>query len=168
MPPGSKSNHDTTEETLTLIMCHQRSVETHYSFIGSSSLANPSSLVLLAFCIFSLKQEHAVLWCNGYHVCFTRRRSPVQTRLGAESALVSFSHIITSTLLQQLKRFQNIFCMSLSNKKAPDSQLQRQLSAKVPSFIEKMLLYLCVLTCKRTMWEHQALFDDSETRWPSS
>ncbi|VDD92204.1 unnamed protein product [Enterobius vermicularis] len=120
VPPGLKSNHDTTEETLTLIMCHQRSVETHYSFIESSCLANPSSLVLLAFCIFSLKQEHAVLRCSGYHVCFTRRRSPVQTRPRPDSALVFFSHMITSTFLQQLKRFQNIFCMSPPNKKAPD------------------------------------------------
>ena len=101
-------------------MCHQKSVETHYSFIESSCLANLSSLVLLVLCIFSSKQEDAVLWCSGYHVCFTRRRSPVRTRPRPKSALVFFLHMIFPTFLQQLKRFQNIFCMSPSNKNILD------------------------------------------------
>uniref|UniRef100_A0A1I7X3Z4 Secreted protein n=1 Tax=Heterorhabditis bacteriophora TaxID=37862 RepID=A0A1I7X3Z4_HETBA len=29
-----------------------------------------------------LRHRRVVLWCSGYHVCFTRRRSPVRSRPG--------------------------------------------------------------------------------------
>ena len=41
-----------------------------------------------------------VPWCSGYHVCFTRKRSPVRSRAEPMAFLLYFS-----TIIQLIKHF---------------------------------------------------------------
>ena len=48
----------------------------------------PASILLATDALFKSQECWLVLWCSGYHICFTRRRSPVRSWAGSDDVLL--------------------------------------------------------------------------------
>ena len=56
--------------------------------------------------VFESGMSSLVLWCSGYHICFTRRRSPVRPWAGSDIFLTT----ISSNRLQVSQMILNCIC----------------------------------------------------------
>ena len=56
--------------------------------------------------VFESGMSSLVLWCSGYHICFTRRRSPVRPWAGSDIFLTT----ISSDRLQVSQMILNCIC----------------------------------------------------------
>ena len=79
---GSYAHHYTTDACFTILLCTPKwKPQIHICLVTSTLKEKQRAIKLFTLC-------NKFPWCSGYHICLTRRRSPVRSRTETESHVV--------------------------------------------------------------------------------
>ena len=79
---GSYAHHYTTDAFFTILLCTPKwKPQIHICLVTSTLKEKQRAIKLFTLC-------NKFPWCSGYHICLTRRRSPVRSRTETESHVV--------------------------------------------------------------------------------